>query len=72
MGGIAYILLISKLTKSTSVNVYILCAVIALVIYGLGINDLRRTVLWFYYILFYFLNLKGEEEKSERATVNIR
>ncbi len=72
LGGIAYILLISKLTKSTSVNVYILCAVIALVIYGLGINDLRRTVLWFYYILFYFLNLKGEEEKSERATVNIR
>lgn len=71
LGGIAYILLISKLTKSTSVNIYILCAVIALVIYGLGINDLRRTVLWFYYILFYFLNLKDEEEKSEVITENI-
>jgi len=64
LGGIAYILLISKLTKATSINVYILCAVIALVVYGFGINDLRRTVLWFYYILFYYLSLKSEEDKS--------
>ncbi|WP_342432782.1 O-antigen ligase family protein [Neobacillus sp. FSL H8-0543] len=63
-GGIAYILLVLKISKTTYLNTFILCAVISLLIYGFGINDLRRTVLWFYYILFYFLCLKSKGEKS--------
>jgi O-antigen ligase len=63
-GGLAYILLILKLTKNTYVNTIILCSVISLIMYGLGINDLRRSVLWFYYILFYFLCFKSKGEKS--------
>lgn len=63
-GGIVYIALILKLTRKTLINTFILCSVISLVMYGLGINDLRRTVLWFYYILFYFLCLKGKGEKN--------
>ncbi|PLS01122.1 O-antigen ligase family protein [Neobacillus cucumis] len=62
LGGILYILLVSKLLKTTRFNTYILCAVITLLMYGFGINDLRRTVLWFYYILFYFLTLKSKGE----------
>ncbi|PGS52662.1 O-antigen ligase [Bacillus sp. AFS041924] len=69
MGGIAYIILVRKLTKMASVNVYILCAVVSLIAYGLGINDLRRTVLWFYFILFYFLSLKSKGDKSNEATI---
>ncbi|CEG28651.1 O-antigen ligase family protein [Bacillus sp. B-jedd] len=63
-GGLAYILMVTNLTKNTYVNTFILCSVISLVAYGLGINDLRRTVLWFYYILFYFLVLKSKGETS--------
>ncbi|QKE74329.1 O-antigen ligase family protein [Arthrobacter citreus] len=69
MGGIAYIILVKKLTKMVSVNVYILCAVVSLIAYGLGINDLRRTVLWFYFILFYYLSLKSKGGKSNDAIV---
>jgi O-antigen ligase len=61
-GGLAYILFVTKLTKSTYVNTFILCAVISLIAYGLGINDLRRTVLWFYYIIFYYLCVKSKGE----------
>lgn len=63
-GGLAYILMLTKLTKNTYVNTFILCSIISLVAYGLGINDLRRTVLWFYYILFYYLVLKSKGETS--------
>ncbi|WP_316569227.1 O-antigen ligase family protein [Neobacillus sp. YIM B06451] len=61
-GGLAYILMVTKLTKNTYVNTFILCSIISLIAYGLGINDLRRTVLWFYYILFYYLVLKSKGE----------
>lgn len=69
MGGTAYILLVKKLTKMASINIYILCAVVSLLAYGLGINDLRRTVLWFYFILFYFLSFKSKGGKNHEATV---
>ena len=64
VGGIAYLLLVSKMVKVTYVNTFILCAAVSLLVYGIGINDLRRTVLWFYYILFYFLCLNSKGVKS--------
>ncbi|MEH7254169.1 O-antigen ligase family protein [Neobacillus niacini] len=64
VGGIAYLLLVSKMMKATYMNTFILCAMVSLIMYGLGINDLRRTVLWFYYILFYFLCLNSRGVKS--------
>jgi O-antigen ligase len=64
IGGIAYLFLVSKMVNITYVNTFILCAVVSLLMYGLGINDLRRTVLWFYYILFYFLCLNNRGVKS--------
>ncbi|MBD8004747.1 O-antigen ligase family protein [Bacillus norwichensis] len=63
LGGILYALLIFRMIRITKVNVFILCAVFTLLMYGLGINDLRRTVLWFYFVLFYFLGMKEQEEK---------
>ncbi|WP_144462012.1 O-antigen ligase family protein [Siminovitchia fortis] len=60
LGGIAYVSLISRLIKVTHVNIFILCAVLSLIMYGFGINDLRRTVLWFYFIMFYFLCMKEQ------------
>lgn len=62
--GIIYLLFLTKLIKMTHVNLFLLCAVISLVAYGLGINDLRRTVLWFYFILFYYLSFKSKGESS--------
>ncbi|GIN20944.1 MAG TPA: O-antigen ligase domain-containing protein [Bacillus bacterium] len=64
LGGILYALLIFRLIRITRVNIFILCAVFTLIMYGLGINDLRRTVLWFYFVLFYFLCMKGKEEEK--------
>ncbi|MEH7014761.1 O-antigen ligase family protein [Neobacillus niacini] len=64
VGGIAYLFLVSKMTKATYMNTFILCAIVSLIMYGLGINDLRRSVLWFYYILFYFLCLNSRGVKS--------
>jgi hypothetical protein len=63
IGGFAYLLLISRMTRTTYINIYILCGVVTLIMYGLGINDLRRTALWFYFILFYFLCLKSKGER---------
>ncbi|WP_222705313.1 O-antigen ligase family protein [Bacillus marasmi] len=64
VAGFIYLLFISKLIKMTHVNLFLLCGVISLVAYGFGINDLRRTVLWFYFILFYYLSLKSKGEGS--------
>ncbi|OLS38443.1 O-antigen ligase [Bacillus sp. MRMR6] len=63
IGGIAYLLLILRMARTTYINIYILCGVVTLVMYGFGINDLRRTALWFYFILFYFLCLKSKGER---------
>ncbi|MGJ7919503.1 O-antigen ligase family protein [Neobacillus sp. LXY-4] len=64
VAGIAYLFLVLKMTKATYMNTFILCAVVSLLMYGLGINDLRRSVLWFYYILFYFLCLTSRGVKN--------
>lgn len=64
VAGIVYILFIFKLIKMTHKNLFLLCAVVSLIAYGFGINDLRRTVLWFYYILFYYLSFKSKGESG--------
>lgn len=64
VGGIVYIFFVFKMTKMTYVNTFLLCGVISLIAYGFGINDLRRTVLWFYFILFYFISYKSKGEND--------
>lgn len=64
VAGIVYLLFIYKLIKMTFSNLFLLCAVVSLIAYGFGINDLRRTVLWFYFILIYYISLKSKGEGS--------
>ncbi|GIN92569.1 O-antigen ligase family protein [Siminovitchia terrae] len=67
LAALAYLAFIFRLIKVTRLNLYILCATVTLIMYGFGINDLRRTVLWFYFILFYFLCMNTEKEKAQRG-----
>lgn len=64
VGGVLYLIMIFKLLSRVKVNIFLLAATVSLIVYGFGINDLRRLALWFFYIIFYFLATKIKDENN--------